>query len=75
MSQPEPGLLIDAAQSDFDKRHAPFDQTPGHQAALSETVATVGVANGIRFFVKRNRGGRGDFASPESAPARSYAAR
>ena len=41
-------MIIPAAEADFDKRNAHFDQTSGHQAAAAKIVAAVSFLNWFR---------------------------
>jgi hypothetical protein len=43
---PPEGVFCQSAERDFDEGDACFDEAAGHEAALAEAAAAVGIANG-----------------------------
>ena len=64
---PAEDLVVDAAQRDFDERHAALDQPPGQQAALAEAIAAVASRRRRGLLVQVEGLGRGAAASDATA--------
>ncbi len=52
MRIPADAIAGDATQRHLDERHAALDQSAGQQAALTEQITTIGIADGGLFFLK-----------------------